>query len=318
VPFTLDGEVADGLAPLADLADATPRPMGDWAALRTTTDAVLSQFGANHPVVRDVSVSQWAVRVGNGGEVGVSWFTKDGDQPGKPDQPGSAAVYLHGGGMIGGSVAICAPAIRRYVSVTGVPILAVDYRLAPQHRHPTQVEDCYAALGWLTVNAGRLGVDPARIAVMGDSAGGGLAAGTALLARDRGDVRLVAQILIYPMLDSGTTRRSHPTLAPFLTWSEGDNATAWAALPRDDRDHALSFPGQAASLAGIAPAYLEVGELDLFRDEAIEYARRLWRDSTSVELIIRPGCPHAFDMLVPQAAVSARAFSDRCRRLRAL
>src|ERR1700743_800404 len=181
VPFNLDCELAHGLAPLAELAEAMPRSIGDWAALRTTLDAAFGYFGDNHPVVTDVSVSRHTVGIDRESEILVSWFTKDGHRP------GSAALYLHGGGMIGGGGALYPPAIRRYVSLSGVPILAVEYRLAPEYQHPTQVEDCYAALKWLAANAGRLGVDAARIAVMGDSAGGGLAAGTALLARDRGE-----------------------------------------------------------------------------------------------------------------------------------
>jgi acetyl esterase/lipase len=126
---------------------------------------------------------------------------------------GPAVLYLHGGGMISGSVAIYDGPVSHYVSNSGVSMLAVDYRLAPEHPYPVPVEDCYAGLRWLAEHADELGVDPARIAVMGDSAGGGLAAAVALLARDRGGPELAAQILIYPMLDDRNTAPD-PEIAP--------------------------------------------------------------------------------------------------------
>jgi acetyl esterase/lipase len=288
-----------------------PREAGDWKSLRAEMEALYVQLGELLPTVTDVDCAHYTIRVSDGTELTLFWFTKFGEQP------ESAAVYLHGGGMIGGSVASYSPMICRYVSLSGVPILAVDYRLAPEHRHPTPLEDCYAALKWLADQAGQLGVDPARIAVMGDSAGGGLAAGTALLARDRGEVQPAAQILIYPMLDNRTTTPD-PAIAPYLTWTYDDNITGWQALLEDSHQGFAGFPGSAESLTNLAPAYIEVGELDAFRDESIRYGRRLLRDSTSAEVIVRPGCPHAFDVFAPHAEVSNRAVADRGRRLRAL
>ena len=166
-------------------------------------------------------------------------------------------------------------AVRDYVATSGVPMLVVDYRIAPEHPHPTPVEDCYAALRWLADNAATLGVDPARIAVMGDSAGGGLAAGVCLLARDRGGPPVAQQLLIYPMLDD----RMHmpdPQLLPFLTWTYDDNVTGWAALLGDsagtDTVSPYAAPARATDLAGPAGHLLDVGDLDIFRDEDITYA----------------------------------------------
>ncbi|OBJ26734.1 alpha/beta hydrolase [Mycobacterium colombiense] len=312
MPFTLDSEIADGLGPLIEqLTNAEPRQVGDWKTLRATMDALYTHFGALLPAVMDIDTAQYTVRTDDGDELALFWFTKAGVQP------GSAALYLHGGGMIGGSVVGYTPAIRRYVAVSGVPILAVDYRLAPEHRHPTQVEDCYAALKWLAANAERLGVDPERIAVMGDSAGGGLAAATALRSRGRGEVQLAAQILLYPMLDNRTIC-GDPALAPYLTWTYDDNITAWEALLGAGEQVACGFPRHAEVLTDLPPAYIEVGELDAFRDECIEYGHRLLRDTISAEIVVRPGCPHAFDIFAPHAEVSTRAFADRARRLRAI
>jgi len=211
--------------------------------------------------------------------------------------------------------------VRSYVSATRVPMLAVEYRLAPEYPHPTPVEDCYQGLAWLAGHAGELGVDPARIAVMGDSAGGGLAAGVALIARDRGGPVLAQQILIYPMLDDRSITVD-PQIAPYLTWTYDDNITGWAALLGEaagaDTVSPYAAPARATDLAGLPDAYLDVGDLDIFRDEDITYAQRLADAGVPTELHLHPGCPHAFETLARKADVSRRAISDRMRRLRTL
>ncbi|HNM93171.1 MAG TPA: alpha/beta hydrolase fold domain-containing protein, partial [Mycobacterium sp.] len=155
-----------------------------------------------------------------------------------------------------------------------------------------------------------------------DSAGGGLAAGVALLARDRGGPALALQLLIYPMLDD-RTRTPSPELAPeFLTWNYEDNLTGWTALlgaaAGGDDVPVYAAPARAADLAGLPPAYLDVGDLDIFRDEDIDYARRLSAAGVATELHVHPGCPHAFEGLAPGADVSRRVIADRVRRLRSL
>jgi acetyl esterase/lipase len=254
------------------------------------------------------------VAAADGTELPAVWVVKDGHAT------GSAAVYLHGGGMVCGSVATYLPFVRRYVERSGVPMLAVDYRLAPEHPHPTPVEDCFAALQWLHTNAGDLGVDPARIAVMGDSAGGGLAAGVALIARDRG-VALAKQILVFPMLDDRTTVPD-PELVDFAGWTYENNEMGWRALLGDAIGGAdvspYAAPARAVDLVGLAPAYLDVGELDIFRDEDVEYCRRLGVAGVSVELHVHPGVAHGFDMALADAQVTQRALADRCRTLMAL
>jgi len=193
----------------------------------------------------------------------------------------------------------------------------VDYRRAPEHPHPSPVEDSYAGLDWLAANAPEVGVDAARIAVMGDSGGGGLAAGAALLARDRG-LPVARQILVYPMLDDRNTTPD-PLLVPFAAWSYDDNYTGWHALLGDaigteDVPYAAA-PARAADLAGVARLYLEVGELDIFRDEGIEYARRTAAADTSAELHVHPGCMHGFDRIGAGTSVGRRSRADRLRVL---
>jgi acetyl esterase/lipase len=198
-------------------------------------------------------------------------------------------------------------------------MLIVDYRIAPEHPHPTPVEDCDAALRWLAANAAALGVDPARIGVMGDSAGGGLAAGVCLLARDRGDPPVAQQLLIYPMLDD-RIHTPDTRLLPFLTWTYDDNVTGWAALLGDnagaDAVPPYAAPARATGLTGLPATYIDVGDLDIFRDEDIAYARRLSDAGVPTELHLHPGCPHAFEILARGADVSRRAIGDRIRRLR--
>jgi acetyl esterase/lipase len=210
---------------------------------------------------------------------------------------------------------------RLYVAESQVPLLLVDYRTAPEFPHPVPVQDCFAALVWLVDHAAELGVDPARVAVMGDSAGGGLAAAVCLMARERGGPAVALQVLVYPMLDDRTTVPD-PELAQFATWTYDDNATGWGALLGDglggDGVSAYAAPARMTDLSLLPPTYIDVGDLDIFRDEDIAYARRLAAAGVPTELHVHPGCPHAFEGLAPNAAVSRRAIADRVRRLRGL
>jgi acetyl esterase/lipase len=197
-----------------------------------------------------------------------------------------------------------------------VPILAVDYRLAPEFPDPVPVEDCYAALQWLADNASSLGVDPARIGVMGDSAGGGLAAGLALLAHDRGGPAIARQILIYPMLDDRTTTPD-PNIVPFAVWTYDDNVTGWGAYLGEaagtDAASVYAVPARRQDLSGLPPAYIDVGVLDVFRDEDAAYATALARAGVSVEFHLYPGAPHGFEAIAPASDIGSRALADRAR-----
>lgn len=192
----------------------------------------------------------------------------------------------------------------------GFTVISVGYRLAPETRFPGQIEDCYAALAWLSGAAQSLEIDPARIAVSGDSAGGGLAAALALMVRDRGEYRLTAQVLTYPMLDCRTGQPgqgSDPAMPDGMCWTREQNRFGWAALrgdynPADDTCGWFS-PSLAADLTGLAPAWIGVGALDLFCSECEAYARRLAGAGVAVQLQIYPGAPHAFNS-VPQARVA--------------
>lgn len=312
----IDAEIGAALRKLlGSAANAPPPPAGDWKSLRSNVNAILALIAEARPQPGNVVTTRFEARSADARAVELHWFTK------REAKPGPGVLYIHGGGMIAGSVTLYAPLISDYVARSGVPMLAVDYRLPPEHPHPTPMEDCFAALRWLGEHAAELGVDPARVAVMGDSAGGGLAASLALAARDRGGPALKKQLLLYPMLDDRTVKPDR-ALGSILTWSYDDNATAWSALLGSATGGAsvspYAAPARGKALSKLPPAYIEVGELDIFRDETIDYALRLARAGVSAELHVHAGAPHGFDAFAPEADVSKRAWADRLRTLASL
>jgi acetyl esterase/lipase len=312
MPYQLDPDLV-AYTTAMDAPRPTPARRDDWRTLREQGELGMAAIDAMLPERPEVERTDHQVASFGGAEIMVREY---GARP--AHDPGPAVVYVHGGGMLMGSVAGYDRLVARYVVESEVPFFSVDYRRAPEHPHPAPVEDCFTALSWVMEHAAELRVDPARVAIMGDSAGGGLAAGVALLARDRG-VPLAHQVLVYPMLDDRSTVPD-PDLAPFLVWSYDDNYTGWHALLGDaigtDSVPAAAAPARAADVSGLPPTFIDVGGLDLFRDESIDYARRITATATPVELHVHPGCPHGYDrMPIP---VAERAFADRVRVLRRL
>jgi acetyl esterase/lipase len=320
MPLSADTQVLAELGPLLEAGGETePIPVGDVDGRRATVHLMFDQVLSHWTPASSVEVERHELLTQDGATLALGWY-----HPAAAEQPGSAVLYLHGGGMIFGLEQLgnlVDLVVRDYVADSGVPVLVVDYRIAPEHPHPTPVEDCYAALKWLAEHAPTLGVDPARIAVMGDSAGGGLAAGVCLLARDRGGPAVAQQLLIYRMLDDRTTTPD-PQLLPFLTWTYDDNVTGWGALLGSSAGTGevspYAAPARAADLSGLPDTYIDVGDLDIFRDEDLAYARRLSDAGVPTELHVHPGCMHVFEVLARGADVSRRAIADRVRRLRAL
>jgi acetyl esterase/lipase len=313
----MDAEVAAVLQAALEKTGPPPTPQaGDVQTRRVTLDAMLEYFNNQaQPLADDVKITDHEVTTADGATLLARWYRRPASDT------GAAVLYLHGGGIIVGSVPIFDGPVSRYVARTGVPMLSVQYRLAPEHPHPVPVEDAYAGLTWLAGHAGELGIDPGRIAVMGDSAGGGLAAGAAILSRDRQGPAIAHQLLIYPMLDDRTTTPD-PYIAPFAGWSYDDNATGWNALlgaGHEKRDVGpAAAPGRLKDARGLPPAYIEVGQLDVFRDESLRYALTLSRAGVPVELHLHPGVPHEYDAIAFDADVSRRAQADRGRVLRSL
>lgn len=291
--FQLDPRIAE----LVELGAGPAAPAdfreGDTLRLRKILNEGLASMSALAPV-EDVDAREVVIDLPDGHRLRSLWYTR------AQEAPGSAAVYLHGGAMIAGSAALYDPLIRTYVSRVGVPMLVVDYRLAPEAPAGTSAGDGLAALRWLQDSAGELGVELDRIAVMGDSGGGGVAASVALLARDRA-MHLAQQILIYPMLDDRTIV-ADPHLDDVNLFSYSYNRTAWSAvlggLPPTEPPEPEVAAARASDLSGLAPALIEVGELDIFRDEGVAYASALWRAGISAELHVYRDMPHAYDILL--------------------
>ncbi len=226
-----------------------------------------------------------------------------------------ALYWIHGGGYVMGDVEMDDRLMMQLVKRIGCVCVSVDYRLAPENPFPAPVEDCYAGLKWLFAHAGELGVEPARIAIGGASGGGGLCAGLALMARDRGEVKVAFQLLIYPMIDDrNVTAASHAITDPRM-WNRESNRLGWKAYLGRDGGGADVSPYAAASratdLSNLPPAYIPVGALDLFVDENIEYAQRLIQAGVPTELHVYPGAFHGFDLFAPSATVSKQFKADR-------
>jgi acetyl esterase/lipase len=234
--------------------------------------------------------------------------------------PLPAVLHIHGGGYVMGVPEMNDARNRQLARDVGCAVLSVDYRLAPETPFPGGIEDCYAALLWLHRHAAQLGVDAERIAISGESAGGGLAASLALLARDRGEVPVCFQQLIFPMIDdrTGSVGQAHPYAGEFL-WTAASNRYAWKALlngaPGGDSVSAYAAAARAPNLAGLAPAFIAVGALDLFVDEDIDYARRLIHAGVRTELHVYPGAFHGY-LLAPHARVTRQAEQDAAAAMR--
>lgn len=240
--------------------------------------------------------------------------------PKSAPRPLPALLWIHGGGYVIGSAEQDDEEVKSFVDQVGCAAISVDYRLAPETPAPGSVEDCYAALKWLHASAGELGVDAGRIAIGGASAGGGMAAALGLLTRDRGEVPLAFQLLIYPMLDDRTvtTPDPHPYTGEFI-WTPDANRFGWSALlgqaPGGADVSPYAAPARAASLAGLPPTFISVGALDLFLEEDIEYARRLMREGVPTELHVYPAAFHGFN-LMPTAKVTHAFYREVMAALR--
>jgi acetyl esterase/lipase len=232
-------------------------------------------------------------------------------RPAHVDGPLPAIYSIHGGGYVLGTRAMDDERMDHWCPTLGCVGVSVEYRLAPETPYPGPLEDCYAGLRWVHENAGELGIVADRIGISGGSAGGGLAAGLALLARDRGEVPVAWQLLIYPMIDDRRTNPSSAWDAP--VWNPAANEFGWRSYLGDlfgtDDVPPYAAASRAVDLAGLPPAFIAVGTLDGFFDEDLAYAQRLNHAGIPTELHVYPGAPHGFDTLMPGAAVAVR-----CRR----
>lgn len=319
MPLRYDPEFEKAAAPLLSSLASSPAPaVHDVTSRREGITARYAEMFAKLPEPSGIEQTIHQIKSYDGATISVYRFSKKGSQV----SPGPAVLHCHGGGTIQGYVELFRKPLALQVQQTGVQVFSVDYRLTPENPHPTPSEDCYAGLCWLYENADQFAVDRKRIATMGESAGGMLAAGITLLARDRGlSPPLAKQILIYPMLDD-RNKKPIPALEPLALWRNDDSITAWTALLGDkfDAEDASPYaaPARMKNLEGLPPTYIDVGELDVFRDEDIAYAARIAATNISLEFHVYPGLPHAFEVYAPDIEATKRAQADRMRAITSL
>jgi acetyl esterase/lipase len=241
-------------------------------------------------------------------------------RPAGAEGPLPAVYYIHGGGMVIGAIETEDAIAGWLCGAVGCAAVSVEYRLAPENPHPAPVEDCYAGLAWTATNAERLGIDPSRIAVYGGSAGGGLAAATAIVARDRGGPALAFQMLLYPMLDDRCCTPSCREIDDIGVFDGWASEEGWRALLGErwasDAVEPAAAPARSTDLSGLPPAWIDVGELDSLRDESVAYALRLMQAGVATDLHVYPAVFHAWEVFVPEATASARVKAERVAALR--
>jgi acetyl esterase/lipase len=230
--------------------------------------------------------------------------------------------FTHGGGMIIGDNRTGVLEALDWAEEFGLVVVSVEYRLAPETPHPGPINDCYAGLTWTADHADELGYEPGRLIVAGGSAGGGLAAALALMARDKGGPALAGQMLIYPMLDDRNDTYSSRQMAGRGIWDSTANDTGWTALLGSARGgpdvSPYAAPARETDLSNLPPAFIDVGSAETFRDEDVAYANRIWQAGGRAELHVWPGAFHGFDATVPQAGISQEARAARVRWLHRL
>ncbi|KAF4453163.1 hypothetical protein F53441_4102 [Fusarium austroafricanum] len=309
MPFKFDPEFSAAFKAAGGSTGGPSTPVGDVQTRRAGFKANLKPLLATQfPERASISKTDYFTKSADGHKVHLRWHSKPGSAP------GSALLYIHGGGLIMGDVSTFDGLVDEYVDTSGVPYLSVEYRLAPEHKYPKPLEDVYAGLKWLHEHAHELGVDPSRIGIHGESAGGGLAAALTIYAREAQGPSIAKQILVYPMLDD---RVIQPDIyiKPFLVWSGDDNETGWDAYLGDKRGTTnvseTAAPARLEHPSGLPPMYAEVGELDLFRDQVVDYVQRFSKAGVSAEFYLFPGVPHGYDWYAPRSRVGEIAMRGR-------
>ncbi|MFZ4519313.1 MAG: alpha/beta hydrolase [Microthrixaceae bacterium] len=239
-------------------------------------------------------------------------------EPEGRDRPGPAVFFIHGGGLVMGAPDGSVDVLSRLARDSGTAVVATSYRLAPEHPFPAAIDDCAASLAWVHGHAADLGIDPGRIAVGGASAGGGLAASLCQRARDEGGPPVPFQLLVYPMLDDRTVL--HPPPGRFAVWTPRSNRFGWTSYlghaPGSDPLPPYAAAARCADLSGLPPAWIGVGDRDLFQDEDVTYARRLEDAGVEVELVVVPGMYHGADAIAAASDISARFIGSMADALR--
>ncbi|KAL9562808.1 hypothetical protein ACKAV7_012994 [Fusarium commune] len=303
MPLRYDPEFWSVLEPLVPvLSKREPLSLDNIKAGREAREAGMRALFDRLDICPEVEQRSYQVKATDGYIISVLALTPTVSR----SDPGPCLLHFHGGGMILGSAEIQARPLAQVVSATSVPVFSVNYRLAPEFKGTSPVQDGYAALLWLHSKEKEFSVDPSRIAVLGESAGGGVAA--------------AKQILLYPMIDD-RTMVANEAMEPLAFWKTADNATAWTALLGDQAGQPeapisyYSAPARAPSLADLPPTYIEVGGLDIFLQENVKYATRLLAENIPTELHVYPGLPHGFEMIAPNITAAKKANENRHRAI---
>jgi acetyl esterase/lipase len=288
----------------------------DLPAARDASKKMIAAMKMQWPRLRGVKMADRSIPGLNGApNITIRIY-----RPEQQSAPLPALLWIHGGGYMLGEIDQEDLTAHQFTLSGDCVTVSVGYRLAPEHPYPAPLEDCYAALKWLAAHGDEIGVDCSRIAIGGASAGGGLAAGLALLARDRAEVSIIFQLLVYPMLNDGNIAPASDVLLDTLFWTRANNLAGWRSYlgcqPGGKGISCYAAASRATNLEGLPPAYITVGDLDLFAQEDIDYARRLIEAGIPSELHVYPGGCHAFDMLVPGSDISKRFVNDMHRALK--
>ena len=275
---------------------------------------VLSQMLSATPVPPNPNVEiSNHVAPGPSGDLGVRVYS-----PKSASKPAPGIVYIHGGGMIMGGLDGEDGTCQMMADQLGAVIASVDYRKAPENPYPAAPEDCFAAASWVFENAEKLGIDHGNIGVYGQSAGGGLTLAVAMMARDRGGPNFAYMVPIYPMIDDRNESESSKLITDVGIWDRDGSIEAWGWYLGGQSADQYAAPARAKDLAGLPPAYIDVGELDMFRDEDIDFAKRLAEAGVQVEFHLWPGAYHASEVFAPEAALSQRIWSTRISAIKRL
>ena len=302
----IDAELRAGLAVIGGVFPPTIRP---------DLIAFMRQSYASPPIEdtlrgRAIDLAVHDLQGYDSGTIQVSVLS-----PRNASGPRPGVVVAHSGGFMFGDRFSGLDLAIDWVDQLGLVLVSIEYRLAPEYPDPVPFEDCYAALEWTAAHAEMLDLRRDRLLVAGASAGGGIAAGLALAARDRDGPRLAGQLLDYPMLDDRGLTESTWLFDGVGVWDRVSNETGWAALLGErcgsDDVSPYSAPARAMDLSGLPPAFLDVGTVEIFRDETVEYARRLWSAGVVAELHVWPGGFHAFDIFAKHAALSRGMIATR-------
>ena len=304
---------AESKPPLEALWKALPGGLNSIANL-VTRRAALAALRAEAPTAEfpklDVSVHEYSSA---GNKLTMRLY-----RPLDTAKTSPGLIYIHGGGMIMGNLDSQDEVIREASNELSLPIASIDYRKAPEHPYPAAPEDCYAGVSWVFENAESLGMDSDNIGLMGVSAGGGLTVATALMLRDRQGPRLAYMLPIYPMLDDRHTTVSSKEVLDLGIWDRQGSIEAWNWYLGGAKPDAYAAPARARDLTNLPPTYMDVGELDLFRDEDLNFAQRLAAAGISVEFHLWPGAYHASELFAPDATLSKLIWATRYNAIRRL